>query len=196
MPFLETSVPNFIPLKNKKIASYAIQYNLHQGFNFQRIAQIKSKQQFYYKGMLQKEQVHELMLIDTFFAEVIGKLAQEVLLNKVKTLKEFLLLQNQSNLLNGITDANYDQYKFEKWLCQLCFPEEQLISHQQIKTKQTANNNRVYVIKEANAELAYFSIYESKKLVEMLINTMQLRIDFKKSTLVEGVLTLVLNLTN
>lgn len=89
MPTLETSPINFIKLKRITIASYAMQYQINPSFDFQTLEQITSKHQFYFKGMRYKAQVIELMLVDTAFAEVIGKLAQEVFFGKVKTLSDF-----------------------------------------------------------------------------------------------------------
>jgi hypothetical protein len=76
-----TNTPAFIKIKNKTIASCAIQYNINQCFHLQHVEQISAKHQIYYRGLLEKEQVYELMQVDTAFAEVVGKLAQEVLLN-------------------------------------------------------------------------------------------------------------------
>jgi|JI10StandDraft_1071094.scaffolds.fasta_scaffold87453_4 hypothetical protein len=189
-----TNTPAFIKLKNQTIASYAIQYNINQCFNFQKIEQLKSTYQFYYKGMLKKEHVYELMLVDTAFAAVIGKLAQEVLFGKVKTLNDFLLMHQQSSIINGYTDAFYYQFKFEHWLMHLFFPEAGLKLHKKSITKVTSNTRSVYFLKNANGELSYFSIFESKKLFELLIHKMQLRIDLKHSKIENEVLTLILSL--
>ncbi len=189
-----TNTPAFIKLKNKTIASYAIQYNINQCYHLQHVEQIISKHQFFYKGLLEKEQVYELMLVDTAFAEVVGKLAQDVLLKKVKTLREFLLLHDQSTILKGYTDAFYFQYKFEHWLMQLLFPEENSMLKKHSKKQFAANTRSVYVLKNDKGELAYFSLFERKKGFEMLFDLMQLRIDLKKSTIENGNLTLILSL--
>jgi hypothetical protein len=194
MPITQTNAPNFIKLKNQTIASYAIQYNINPCFNFQKIEQLKSTHQFYYKGMLKKEHVYELMLVDTAFEEVIGKLAQEVLLGNVKTLNDFLLLHHQSTIIKGYTDAFYFQYKFEQWLMQLFFPEENVNLNKQSKTQFAANTKSVYVVKNKEGELTYFSLFESKQLFEMLFDMMQLRIDLKKSKIENETLTLFMNL--
>ena len=189
-----TNTPAFIKLKNKTIASYAIQYNINQCFHLQHIEQIISKHQFYFKGLLEKGQVYELMLVDTAFAEVVGKLAQEVLLKKVKTLREFLLMHKHSTIIKGYTDAFYYQFKFEHWLMQLFFPEENGMLDKHSKKQFAANTRSVYVIKNDKDELTYFSLFESKKLFEMLLDDMQLTIDFKKSKIENGNLTLILML--
>jgi len=134
------------------------------------------------------------MLVDTAFAEVLGKLAQEVLLNKVKTLREFLFLYDQSTILKGYTDAFYYQFKFEHWLMQLFFPKENLIQHKHSKKHFAANTNSIYVLKNEPGELLYYSIFNSKKFFEMLFDLMQLRIDFKKSKIEDETLTLVMHL--
>lgn len=188
------NTPAFIKLKNKTIASYAIQYNINQCFQFQHVEQISAKHQFYYKGLLEKEQVYELMLVDTAFAEIVGKLAKEVLLKKVKTLREFLSIHKHATIINGYTDAFYFQYKFEHWLMQLFFPEENGMLSKQSKTQLSANTRSVYVFKNDNGELTYFSIFESKKLFEMLFDLMQLRIELEKSKIEDETLTLVMNL--
>jgi hypothetical protein len=192
MPIIETQAPNFIQLKNQTIASYAIKYNINQSFHFERIEQIKSSHQFYFKGLLKKEHVYELMLVDTAFAAVIGKLAQEVLLGKVKTLNDFLLMPKQSTIIDGYTDAFYYQFKFEHWLMNLFFPEAglKLIKHN--ITKLSSNTRSVYVFKNTNGELDYFSLFESKELFEMLIHKMQLRIDLKQSKIENDKLILIL----
>jgi hypothetical protein len=189
-----TNTPAFIKLKNKTIASYAIQYNINQCFHLKQVGQINSKHQFYFKGLLEKEQVYELMLVDTAFAEVAGKLAQEVLLKKVKTLREFLLIHKHATIINGYTDAFYYQYKFEHWLMQLFFPEENVHLNKHSKTPFSANTRSVYVLKNDKGELAYFSIFERIILFELLFDLMQLRIDFKKSTIENETLTLIMNL--
>ncbi len=189
-----TNTPAFIKLKNQTIASYAIQYNINQCFHLLHVEQISAKHQFYFKGLLEKEQVYQLMLVDTAFAEVVGKLAQEVLLKKVKTLREFLSNHKHATIINGYTDAFYYQFKFEHWLMQLFFPEENVHLNKQSKTPFSANTRSVYVLKNDKGELAYFSIFERKKFFEMLLDLMQLRIDLKKSTIENDTLTLVLNL--
>jgi hypothetical protein len=194
MPIIENTAPAFIKLKNQTIASYAIQYNINQCFHFERIEQLKSTHQFYYKGMLKKEHVYELMLVDTAFAEVIGKLAQEVLLGKIKTLNDFLLLHHQSTIIKGYTDAFYYQYKFEQWLMQLFFPEENVMLNNHSKTQFAANTRSVYVVKSTNGELTYFSIFESKQFFEMLFNMMQLRLELEKSKIEDETLILFMNL--
>ncbi len=187
-----TSTPAFIKLKNKTIASYAIQYNINQCFHLQHVEQISAKHQFYFKGLLEKEQVYELMRVDTAFAEVLGKLAQEVLLKKVRTLREFLIIHKHSTIINGYTDAFYYQYKFEHWLMQLFFPEENVHLNKQSKKQFSASTRSVYVLKNDKGELAYFSIFERIIFFELLFDLMQLRIDFKKSTIENGLLTLTL----
>jgi hypothetical protein len=192
MPITETQAPNFIKLKNQTIATYAIQYNINQCFHLQHVEQISSKHQFYFKGLLEKEQVYELMLVDTAFAEVVGKLAQEVLVEKVKTLREFLSIHNHATIINGYTDAFYYQFKFEHWLMQLFFPEENVHLNKESKTQLSANTRSVYVLKNDKGELAYFSIFERIIFFELLFDLMQLRIDLKKSTIENGLLTLTL----
>jgi hypothetical protein len=194
MPIIETTAPVFIKLKNQSITSYAIQYNINPCFSFQKIEQLKSTHQFYYKGMLKKEHVYELMLVDTAFAEVIGKLAQEVLLGKVKTLNDFLLLHHQSTIIKAYTAAFYFQYKFEQWLMQLFFPEENVMLNKHSKKPFSSNTKSVYVVKNKEGELAYFSLFESKQLFEMLFDLMHLRIDLGKSKIEDETLTLFMNL--
>ena len=194
MPMIENAPPNFIKLKNQTIASYAIQYNINQCFHLQHVEQISAKHQIYYKGLLEKEQVYELMLVDTAFGVVVGKLAQEVLLKKVKTLREFLSIHKHSTIINGYTDAFYYQFKFEHWLMQLFFPEENTMLNKHSKTPFSANTRSVYVLKNDKGELAYFSIFERIILFELLFDLMQLRIDFKKSTIENETLTLIMNL--
>jgi hypothetical protein len=194
MPIIETTAPAFIKLKNKTIASYAINYKINQCYHLQHVEQISSKHQFYYKGMLKKEHVYQLMLVDTAFAEVIGKLAQDVLLGNVKTLNEFLFLHHQSTIIKGYTDAFYFKYKFEHWLMQLFFPEENVMLNKHAKKQFAANTRSIYVLKNNLDVIAYFSIFERKKLFEMLFDLMQLRIDLKKSKIENETLSLFLNL--
>jgi hypothetical protein len=194
MPMIPTNTNDFIKLKNKTIATYSIQYSINQCYTIQQVEQISATHQFYFKGLAKKEQVYELMLVDTAFAEVLGKLAQEVLLNKVKTLREFLLLHEQSTILTGYTDAHYYRIKFEHWLMQLFFPNENLTLNKHLKKPFSANTSSIYVLKNDKGELAYFSIFNSKKLFEILFDLMQLRIDFKKSKIEDETLTLVMHL--
>ena len=189
-----TNTPAFVKLKNKTIASYAIQYNINQCFHLKQVGQINSKHQFYFKGLLEKEQVYQLMLVDTAFAEVASKLAQEVLLKKVKTLREFLLLHHQSTIINGYTDAFYYQFKFEHWLMQLFFPAENVNLYKHAKKQFAADTRSIYVLKNDLDVIAYFSIFERKKLFEMLFDLMQLRIDLKKSRIENETLILVLKI--
>ena len=189
-----TNTPAFIKLKNQTIASYAIQYNINQCFHLKQVGQINSKHQFYFKGLLEKEQVYQLMLVDTAFAEVASKLAQEVLLKKVKTLRKFISIHKHATIINGYTDAFYYQYKFEHWLMQLFFPEENVHLNKQSKKQFSANTRSVYVLKNDKGELAYFSIFERIIFFELLFDLMQLRIDFKKSTIENETLTLIMNL--
>jgi len=144
--------------------------------------------------MRHKAQLLELMLVDTAFAEVLGKLAQEVFLGKVRTLKGFLSLHQQSTLINNYTDAFYYQFKFEAWLKQLFFPANELAQHQNSKSNFVAQQEHVYVFKNDADELVYCSHFDRKKLFEMLINTLQLPIDLKKSKLAKDQVTLFLNL--
>ena len=189
-----TNTPAFIKLKNKTIASYTIQYNINQCFHLQHVEQISAKHQFYFKSLLKKEQVYELMLVDRAFAEIVGKLAQEVLVKKVKTLREFISIHKHSTIVNGYTDAFYYQYKFEHWLMQLFFPEENSMLNKHSKTKLSANTRSVYVLKNDKGELAYFSVFERIKFFELLFDLMQLRIDLEKSTIENETLTLLMNL--
>lgn len=191
---IESNITDFIKLKNQTIASYAIQYNINQCYNLQHVEQISTRHQFYYKGLLEKEQLYELMLIDSAFAEVVGKLAQQVLLKKVKTLREFLSIHKHATIINGYTDAFYYQFKFEHWLMQLFFPAENVNLKKQSTTQFSANTRSVYVLKNDKGELAYFSLFERKKFLEILFDLMQLRIDFNKSSIENETLTLVMNL--
>ena len=88
----------------------------------------------------------------------------------------------------------YYQYKFEHWLMQLFFPEENGMLHKQSKKQFSANTRSVYVLKNDKGELAYFSIFERIIFFELLFDLMQLRIDFKKSTIENETLTLIMNL--
>ncbi len=76
----------------------------------------------------------------------------------------------------------------------LFFPEAGLKLPKHNITKFTSNTRSVYVLKNTNVELAYFSILESKKLFEMLFDMMHWRIDFKKSKIENETLTLFMNL--
>lgn len=49
-------------------------------------------------------------------------------------------------------------------------------------------------MKNQLGELAYFSIYDCEKFFKMLIEKIQLRIDFKQSKIEHEILTLVLKL--
>jgi hypothetical protein len=134
------------------------------------------------------------MLVDTAFAEVIGKLVQKVLLGKVKTLNDFILLHQQSTIIDGYTNAFYYQFKFENWLRQLFFPEEHLLKNKDFKIQFLASTNCVYVMKNQIGELEYFSIYDGEKFFKILIEKIQLGIDFKQSKIEKEILTLVLKL--
>lgn len=52
----------------------------------------------------------------------------------------------------------------------------------------------MYVVKNKEGELTYFSLFESKQLFEILFNMMQLRIDLGKSKIENETLTLFMNL--
>ena len=104
------------------------------------------------------------------------------------------MLQQQSTIIKSFTDAYYYQIKFEAWLKQLLFPRTELEQHQHSKGKFIAQHDYVYVFKNELGELIYCTHYDGKKLFDILLKTMQLRIDFKKSKLAKDQLTLFLNL--
>lgn len=77
---------------------------------------------------------------------------------------------------------------------QLFFPDENLIRNTHSKKQFSANSRSVYVQKNQEGALEYFSIYDSKKLLNLLLEKMHLRIDIKHSKIEKDMLTLVLNL--
>jgi hypothetical protein len=109
-------------------------------------------------------------------------------------LNDFLFLHHQSTIIKGYTDAFYYQFKFEHWLMQLFFPEENVDLNKHAKKQFAANPRSIYVLKNELGVIVYFSIFERKKLFEMLFDLMQLRIDLKKSTIENETLTLFMNL--
>jgi hypothetical protein len=80
----------------------------------------------------------------------------------------------------------------ENGRCNCFFSEDHLIQNKQSKTPFSANARSVCFLNNDLGVLAYFSLFVRIKGFEMLFDLMQLRIDLKKSTIENGLLTLTL----
>lgn len=168
---------NFIHLKQLVLGEYNFIYHTNDGHKITRLWKFSSKHQLLFQKLENKVQQMNLMLVDSVFPVLLADIVLEVFLNKVRSLKEYKEKAKIDLGLRIPVDEKYLKYKFKDFL--------ELSLYSNISSKHVCNGDmdtsKVFYFKDNEGELKYYSMYERFLLFDHLVDTMQLKIDFKKS---------------
>jgi hypothetical protein len=164
---------DFINLSNRQFAEYEINFCINEGYKLKSIGDLCLKEQLIFQQFKNKNQQHNLMLIDSIFPQILADIAIKVLIGKISNLKDYINSKERILLPQIINDKVYFERKITDFINGLLYGE---VAGKVIWNGDT-DNKRVFCIKNSNDELDFFSIYERKNLFELLISKMKLKID-------------------
>jgi HpaII restriction endonuclease len=176
----------FFHLRNLVLGEYNFIYRINDGYKITELSKFSSKHQLLFQKLHNRVQQMNLMLVDSVFPVLLADIVLEVFLNNVKSLKQYKENAKIDLGLSVPVDERYLKYKFKDFM--------ELSLYSSISTKNLSNGemdtSKVFCLKDSNGELKYYSIYERFLLFDLLVETMELKIDFKKSSIRDSTVNL------
>jgi len=167
---------DFINLTNRQFAEYEMIYRINDGYLLKDIGDFKFKEQLFFQRFKNKNQQLNLMLIDSVFPIILADIALLVLLEKVKTLHDYLNSNERIIFPQIINDKIYFERKIMDFMNGLLYGE---VGGKAVWNGNT-DNRRVFCIKNTNDELDFYSIFERNKLHELLKSKMKIEVNIHK----------------
>ncbi|MES2617309.1 MAG: HpaII family restriction endonuclease [Bacteroidota bacterium] len=174
--------PTFIHLKNQLFGSYNFIFKINDSYSINEISKLKSKHQFLFQKIENKNQQLNLIYVDSVFANILADLTLEVLLKKVHSFQGYIDSKFKIKLVEPEDEIRYFTYKFSDFIHLLLYSD---IAANKIYTDEIYTD-RVFCLKENNQDIEFFSIYEQQELKNRLLNEMKLEIDFSLSSISEN----------
>ncbi|HRZ96519.1 MAG TPA: HpaII family restriction endonuclease [Paludibacter sp.] len=159
---------DFINLKSLKFTEYEIIFRVNVGYIIKSINNISVKEQLLFQRFNNKNQQLNLMLIDSVFPIILADMALLVLLGKIKNLNDYLNSNERIVFPQVINDKIYFERKIMDFINGLLYGE---VGGKVVWNGET-DNRKIFCMKNNNGELEFFSIYDRKKLFEILISKM------------------------
>lgn len=170
---------NIIKLKGKFFSEYKIIYHINDCFSVKKLSNFNSKHQLLFQKFENKVQQINLVLIDSFFPVILADVALEVFLNKVNSFNEYIEAKKPIIVFDANRDKDYFKHKFFTFIHLLLYSE---IDSDKI-CKGDIQTDKIFCIRNDLSELQFYSIYEQSQLQLMLLDRMNLEINFKSSSI-------------
>lgn len=167
---------DFINLTNRKFAEYNIIYHVNDGFKINELKDFKHKEQLLFQKFESQNQQLNLMLVDSVFPIILADLALLALLGKIKSFDCYINSHDRITFPRIVDDKAFFESKMKSFINGLIYGE---VSGLESWNGET-NNQRVFCRKNSIGELEYYSIYDRKKLLDLLIKKINIEVsEFK-----------------
>jgi hypothetical protein len=168
-----------VPLKNKVFGEYVFVFSINDSYSITDFSEFRNKHQLFFQRIENKNQQLNLMIVDSFFVNILADLTLEVLLNKLSSFQDYIQSNHKIRIVENLNEVTYLTHKFSDFIYLLLFAD--ISSNKDFN--QELFTDRVFCLKNNLGELEYYSIYELKILQTKLLEDMKIEIDYDLSSI-------------
>ncbi len=168
----------FIHLRGVVLAQYKIIYHINDGFDVNKLVDVKSKHLLFFQRFSNVMQQTNLILVDSSFPVYLADLTSELFFHRVATFQQYTQLKKDFVVISKKFDATFFKHKFYEFI--------RLLLYTNLATSQVFNHQlqtqKIYVLNNAEHEAMHYTYYQQRELQQLLFEQAELSVNMEPST--------------